>query len=144
MNEQMVERLASEIARRSGYDPNSHNSDQWRNIANHYRETARQYLRVAFGYDPVNDLDEITWNGTTHEIKGVDGEWHEVPESVVERYAMVCAMASANYENLPSQEQLGSLCEILYGPVYATVNAEAKQAMRNGLFTTLQKVMQDG
>jgi hypothetical protein len=130
--EQMVSRLAAEIARRSGQDDSVI-----------FRETAKQYLRVAMGYSPISNVgDDITFNSTTSEIKGLDGNWYEVPEQVLRRYMLIVGFAGANlsdYKDLHlSNDQLVKLCGILY-PFYKSLDSSNQEVLSEGLRSAIQE-----
>jgi hypothetical protein len=128
----MVDRLASEIARRSGYNPNECGPQEWANNKARFEETAKQYLRVALGYSVEFDLpNEVTYNSDTLEIKGVDENWYEVPQPVLMRYVMTAGIAGANLseysDRMLTDEQLERACDALYPGVFKFLSNESKQ-----------------
>jgi hypothetical protein len=135
--EQIVDRLAGEIARRSGYNPNSTDPKEWGVNKSQFEETAKQYLRVALGHSPEFDLpNETTWNSETSEIKGVDEKWYEVPQPVLMRYIFTAGFAGANLSEYSdsqlSDSELAQFCEILY-PFYKTLNEGSRSVIRQGI-----------
>lgn len=141
--DQIVDRLASEIARRSGYNPNEIPPDEWASNKARFQETAKSYLRVALGHAAEFDLpNETTYNSDTNEIKGVDDRWYEVPQPVLVRYMMTVGFAGANLSEFSTSfltaAQLDKLCEKLY-PFYSTINEASKKVIRDGWILAIQE-----